>query len=162
MIKDIVVSLSVGRPRDVAGDFAISVATAFDAHLSGVAFAYEPVIGGMLVPATDASVLEGFRTENSRAAERAKRDFDEATRRAGVPSDSIAIPATPDEAARRFGKIARDYDLSVLAQAEPDGDIVGNAGNRGRAIQFGTTGAGGALYSVDRPQARSRDDLLGR
>ena len=123
MIKDIVVSLSVGRPRDVAGDFAISVATAFDAHLSGVAFAYEPVIGGMLMPVPDASLLESFRTENSRAAQRAKREFDEATRRAGVRSDSIALPATADEAARRFGTIARDYDLSVLAQAEPDGDV---------------------------------------
>jgi nucleotide-binding universal stress UspA family protein len=123
MIKDIVVSLSVGKPRDIAGDFAISVATAFDAHLSAVAFAYEPVIGGMLVPVPDASLLESFRTKNSQAAQRAKSGFDEAARRAGVRSESIALPATADEAAHRFGTIARDYDLSVLAQAEPDGDV---------------------------------------
>jgi nucleotide-binding universal stress UspA family protein len=123
MIKDIVVSLSVGKPRDVAGDFAISVATAFEAHLSGVAVAYEPVVGGMLMPVPDASFLEAFRTENSQAAERAKREFDAAARRAGLSSDSIAYPATADEAARRFGEIARDYDLSVLAQAEPDDDV---------------------------------------
>jgi nucleotide-binding universal stress UspA family protein len=123
MIKDIVVNLSVGKPADVAGDFAISVATAFRAHLSGVAFAYEPMIGGMLFPAADASVLEAFRAENHRAADRAKRDFDAATRRAGVAADSLAIAATADGAAHRFGEIARDYDLSVLAQAEPDGDV---------------------------------------
>jgi nucleotide-binding universal stress UspA family protein len=123
MINDIVVSLTVGKPRDVAGDFAISVAATFGAHLSAVAFAYEPVVGGMLVPVPDASFLETFRTENSRAAERAKREFDEATRRAGLRSDSVAFPATADEAARRFGEIAREYDLSVLAQAEPDDDV---------------------------------------
>jgi nucleotide-binding universal stress UspA family protein len=123
MIKDIVVSLTVGKQRDVAGDYAISVAAAFGAHLSAVAVAYEPVVGGMLMSVPDASFLEQFRTENSRAAERAKREFDEAARRADINSDSIAFPATADEAARRFGEIARDYDLSVVAQAEPDGDI---------------------------------------
>jgi nucleotide-binding universal stress UspA family protein len=123
MIKDIVVSLSVGKPHDVAGDFAMSVAIAFEAHLSGVAFAYEPVVGGMLMPVPDASFLETFRTENSRAADQARRAFDEATRRAGLASDSRTIAATADEAAHRFGEIARDYDLSVLGQAEPDGDV---------------------------------------
>ena len=164
MIKDVVVSLSVGKPRDVAGDFAISVATAFRARLSGVAFAYQPVIGGMLLPVTDASVLEAFHAENHRAADRAKRDFDEATRRAGVASDSIAIAATPDEAARRFGEIARDYDLSVVAQAEPDGDV-----SETLAIEAALFESGGPgrrwwcpLYPVDRAQARPRDGLLGR
>jgi nucleotide-binding universal stress UspA family protein len=88
-----------------------------------VAFAYDPVIGGMPFAVGDASPLEAFRAENRRAAERAKHDFDAATRRAGLASDSIAIAATADEAAHRFGEIARDYDLSVVAQAEPDGDV---------------------------------------
>jgi hypothetical protein len=123
MIKDMIVRLSVGKARDIAGDFAISVATAFEAHLSAVAVAYEPVIGGMLLPVPDASLLQAYRTESSRAAERAKREFDEATRRVGISSDSIAFPATPDEAARRFGEIAREYDLSILAQAEPENDV---------------------------------------
>jgi nucleotide-binding universal stress UspA family protein len=123
MIKDIVVNLSVGKPRDVAGDFAISLASAFEAHLSGIAFAYEPVVGGMLMSAPDAGFLEAFRAENRRAANDATRAFDEAARRAGIPSGSQAIAATADGAAQRFGEIAREYDLSVLAQAEPDGDV---------------------------------------
>jgi hypothetical protein len=48
MIKDIVANLLVGSSRDVATDFAVSVAVIFDAHLTGVAFLYEP-----LVPASD-------------------------------------------------------------------------------------------------------------
>jgi nucleotide-binding universal stress UspA family protein len=123
MIKGIAVNLSVGKPRDVAGNFAISVATDFEAHLSGIAFAYEPVIGGILLPVLDASILEAFRAENRAAADQTKRAFDEATNRAGLSSDSTVIAATAEEAARRFGEIGRDYDLSILAQSEPDNDV---------------------------------------
>src|SRR5436853_338218 len=44
MIKDLVVNLGLGKPRDVAADYAISIAAAFGAHACGVAFAYEPVV----------------------------------------------------------------------------------------------------------------------
>ena len=44
MIKDVLVDLSVGKPRDVAGDFAVSAAALFGAHVSGIAFAQEPPI----------------------------------------------------------------------------------------------------------------------
>ena len=57
MIRDIVVSLSLGTPRDASGDFALSVATAVGAHLSGVAFAYEPIVGSMMFPVADASLV---------------------------------------------------------------------------------------------------------
>src|SRR6516225_290196 len=43
MIKDIVANLSVGASRDVATDFAVSVAATFGAHLTGVVFRYEPL-----------------------------------------------------------------------------------------------------------------------
>ena len=42
MIKDLVVNLSVAPIRDVAGEFAVSIAAAFEAHVAGVAFVYEP------------------------------------------------------------------------------------------------------------------------
>ena len=41
MIKDIVVNLSVGKRAGFAGDYAVSVAAAFDAHLAGIAFLYD-------------------------------------------------------------------------------------------------------------------------
>ena len=43
MIKDIIVNLGLGQ-HDPAGDFAISLAENFDAHILGVAFAYDPII----------------------------------------------------------------------------------------------------------------------
>jgi nucleotide-binding universal stress UspA family protein len=123
MIKDIVVNLSVGKPRDVAGDYAISVASTFDAHLSGIACAYEPVIGGLPFPGAPASVIDSLRTESRAQAERAKKAFDENTRRAGLSTDSVVISATADGAAKKLGEFARDYDLSIMAQAEPGYDI---------------------------------------
>jgi nucleotide-binding universal stress UspA family protein len=138
MIKDIVVHLSVGKPRDIAGDYAISVASAFDAHLSGVACVYEPVVG-MTFPSVAASVIDDFRAQSRAEADRAKRAFDEGTRRAGISAESIIISATASGAAAKFGELARDYDLSIMAQAQPDGDIAESL-----AIE-------GALFSSGRP-----------
>ena len=123
MIKDIIVNLSVGKPRDVAGDFAISVASAFDAHLSAVACAYQPVFVGIGYPGAPASVIDSFRAESQAEADRAKKDFDTNAQRAGLSADSFVISATASGAADKFGELARDYDLSIVAQAQPDYDI---------------------------------------
>jgi len=44
MIKDIVVNLNVGAKASPASDFAISVAAAFYAHLTGIAFLHDPIV----------------------------------------------------------------------------------------------------------------------
>jgi nucleotide-binding universal stress UspA family protein len=139
MIKDIAVNLSVGKPRDFAGDYAISVASMFDAHLSGVACAYEPVIAGVAFPGAATSVIDTFRAESQAEADRAQHAFDENARRAGVSADSIVIAATASGAAEKFAEFARDYDLSIVAQAQPDYDIAETL-----AIE-------GALFSSGRP-----------
>ena len=48
MIKDIVANLSLREAPDVAMDFAVSVAVAFNARLAGIAFVYEPIIPVMI------------------------------------------------------------------------------------------------------------------
>jgi nucleotide-binding universal stress UspA family protein len=139
MIKDIIVNLSVDKPRDVAGDYAISVASAFDAHLSAVACAYEPVIVGMTYPGAPASVIDSFRAESEAEADRAKRTFDANAQRAGLSADSFVISATASGAADKLGELAREYDLSIVAQAQPDYDIAESL-----AIE-------GALFGSGRP-----------
>ena len=42
MLKDVLVNLSVAGRRDAACEYAISVANAFNAHLAGIAVAYDP------------------------------------------------------------------------------------------------------------------------
>ena len=44
MIKDIVVNLSLGDNGGVVANYAVSVAEAFNAHLAGIAFVFDPII----------------------------------------------------------------------------------------------------------------------
>ncbi|MGB6584520.1 MAG: universal stress protein, partial [Pseudolabrys sp.] len=53
MIKDILVSLPVGRLSDSAVNYAVSVAGAFEAHLTGVAFVHELFVPATAYEATD-------------------------------------------------------------------------------------------------------------
>ncbi len=48
MIKDIITNLDVDSPHQVTADYALSVARAFEAHVSAVAFAYEAVLPGSI------------------------------------------------------------------------------------------------------------------
>jgi nucleotide-binding universal stress UspA family protein len=119
MIKDLAVSLATGG-RDVAGSYAISVAEAFGAHVSGVAFSYEPVIPPTIMGTIPSSLIEQQRAENDKAAADARAKFDEAARRAGVSFDSRVLTASLPGSAERFGAIARHFDLAVVGQGEPE------------------------------------------
>ena len=65
MIKDIVVNLGLGE-RDPAGDFAISVADTFEAHLLGVAFIYDPIIPGTVMGGIPPEFIESQRRESEK------------------------------------------------------------------------------------------------
>jgi nucleotide-binding universal stress UspA family protein len=119
MIKDLVVHLSSGGQPDAAVPFAISIAETFGAHVSGVAFSYEPVIPPTIMGSIPASLIETQRAENDRAASDARKAFDEQARRAGVSFDSRILTASLPGSADRFGEIARRFDLSVVGQGEP-------------------------------------------
>jgi nucleotide-binding universal stress UspA family protein len=120
MIKDIVASLSVGGSRDVATDYAVSLAELLGAHVAGVAFAYEPVIPGTIMGAVPAEVFEASRAESQKAAKAATARFDESAGRAGISFESRVFDATLVGGSELFGRIARRFDLSVVGQAEPD------------------------------------------
>ena len=119
MIKDLVVHLSSGAPADAAGRYAISIAETFDAHISGIAFSYEPVIPPTVMGSIPASLIESQRAENDKAASDARTKFDTAARRAGVSFDSRVLTASLPGSADLFGAIARRFDLAVVGQAEP-------------------------------------------
>jgi len=117
MIKDIVANLSVGASRDVAPDFAVSVAATFDAHLTGVAFRYEP-----LAPVADgfpAKAMQSQRIENEKAAKAAVAKFDEVARRATVSAESRIADVPVASAHNVFANIVRRFDLAIIGQPEP-------------------------------------------
>ena len=119
MIKDIIVNLGLGL-RDPAGDFAISLAESFDAHVLGVAFAYDPIIpvsdmGGM--PPVFIDLQRAEADENARTA---VSRFEKATKRAGISAESLRMDASISGASDRFAKMARRFDLAVVGQPEPE------------------------------------------
>lgn len=120
MIKDIIVNLSIAPARDVAGDFAVSIAAALQAHVAAVAFVYEPVVATPAIGTIPAEVLESLRREKEDAAKAAIARFDGQSKRMGLSAESRAIGATLVGAADVFGRMARRFDLAVVGQAEPD------------------------------------------
>jgi nucleotide-binding universal stress UspA family protein len=121
MIKDLLVNLSIGAKNDAAIPYAVSLAEAFGAHATAVAFAYEPIIvatvmgGGM-----PAEYIDAQRVESEQAANAAKQNFDKAAALAGIGADSYVFSASTAGGADQFGRMARRFDLSVLMQSEPD------------------------------------------
>jgi nucleotide-binding universal stress UspA family protein len=119
MIKDLVVNLALGKPRDVAAEFAISIAEAFDAHACGVAFAYEPVVPPSVMGGIPADVIDVQWVASDSAADAAITHFEAAARRAGVAAEPRKLTASVGGAGDLFGRLARRFDLAVTAQAEP-------------------------------------------
>jgi nucleotide-binding universal stress UspA family protein len=120
MIKDLVVNLSVEPARDPAADFAISLASAFEAHLAGVALQYDPFVPLFLMDGIPPAVIDTQRAESEQVAKAAIAKFDEAARRASVSVESRIIEASAGGAASRFAHLARRFDLSVVPQGNPD------------------------------------------
>jgi nucleotide-binding universal stress UspA family protein len=121
MTKDIALHLSTRTSDSGSIDYAVSVASAFEAHLAGVAFALDPFIPptmgiGDMMPA---AWIDDQRAEARTGAEAAIARFEEAARRNGISAESRLINASLAGAAEMFGQIAARFDLSMVRQAEP-------------------------------------------
>ena len=119
MIKDIVVNLGLGE-RDPAGDFAISVADTFEAHLLGVAFIYDPIIPGTVMGGIPPEFIESQRRESEKKAQDAIARFEQAAKRAGISYETRNVNASIAGAAERLGRLARRFDLVVVGQPDRD------------------------------------------
>jgi nucleotide-binding universal stress UspA family protein len=117
MIKDIIVNLGLGA-RDPAGDYAISAAETFGAHVLGVAVSYEPVIPGTVMGGIPPEIIEGQRAESNKRARDAISRFEQAVKRAGVSAETRTISASIAGAADQIGRMGRRFDLVVVGQPE--------------------------------------------
>jgi nucleotide-binding universal stress UspA family protein len=117
MIKDIVVNLGLGT-HDPAGDYAISAAEAFGAHVLGIAVSYEPVIPGTVMGGIPPEIIESQRSESNKKASTAASRFEQAVKRTGVSGETRTISASISGAADQIGRIGRRFDLVVVGQPE--------------------------------------------
>jgi len=120
MIKDLVVNLTVAADPDPAAQFAISIAAKFEAHIAGIAFAYEPVITPTVMNGLSAGWVDAQRAENRAAAEQAVERFEAAAKREGLSAEHRIIEANLGRGATLFGRIARCFDLAVVGQTDPE------------------------------------------
>jgi nucleotide-binding universal stress UspA family protein len=137
MIKDIVAKISTGA-SDRAGAYAIALAAAFEAHVTGIALAYEAEI----LPDPSGQGSRRFmrmREENEEAAAAAAAQFEKQATNAGVTATARAVTTTLSASYDLFGRIARRFDLAVVGQDEPEGE------------QSETPVAEGALFESGRP-----------
>ena len=124
MIKDILASLKAGERQSPAEKYAISMAAALEAHIAGITFAYDPIevmsqlsyMGGSLVE----KELPDYRGQANATLDR----FCEAAGRSTIVSERLLLPADLTSIGGQFGRIARRFDLSVVAQPESEGDAV--------------------------------------
>jgi nucleotide-binding universal stress UspA family protein len=124
MIKDMVVNLSVGEGGSYAGDYAVSVAEALDAHLTGIAFLYDAVVPVAATGYIPPEVIETQQADSEAAAKAALDGFAARASRAGIAAEPMKLAASFAGAGEQFGMIARRFDLAVVGQAEPNKDSV--------------------------------------
>jgi len=120
MIQDIIVNLSITKNDGVVANYAASVAAAMQAHLTGVAFVYDPIVpisDGGYIPA---EVIEVQRADNEAAAESAIKSFTATTDRAGISAEPLTLNASLAGAADEFARIARRFDLAIVGQGQPE------------------------------------------
>jgi nucleotide-binding universal stress UspA family protein len=119
MIKDIIVNLGLGA-KDPAGEFAISVADAFGAHVLGMAYSYDPIIPGMVMGGIPPEFIDSQRAESNKKARTAVARFEASAKRAGISAETNIQNASVSGAGDSFGRLARRFDLVVVGQAEDD------------------------------------------
>jgi nucleotide-binding universal stress UspA family protein len=115
MIRDVIVNLGLGA-RDPAAEVAVSLGEIFDAHVLGLAFAYEPILPGAFMGSVPAELIESQRAETLEKANAAIARFDELARRASISRDSCVLTATLSEASGQLGRRARRFDIVVVGQ----------------------------------------------
>ncbi len=120
MIRNVLVNLQATSGRHAARDYAISVAGCFEAHLTGIAFAYGPIVPGAILDGAVA-VISAYREEFIAAAERACNEFKKvAQRQANLSSEAHVVELGSNAVADAFSRLARSHDLSIVEQAHPD------------------------------------------
>ena len=134
MIKDIIVNLGLGA-RDPAGNFAISVAASFEAHVLGVAFSYEPIIPYSMMGGIPPEFIESQRAESNKRARAAIARFEQAAKRAGISFETRTLSASISGASDQLARMGRRFDVIVVGQADTRQADAGGSGRRRRAVR---------------------------
>ena len=124
MFKDIIAYLNVSKGSEAIADFAVSIASKLEAHITGIAMVFVLNTPGASMGYLPLEKIEPQQREYEAAAKTARDRFAAATARAGVASAPQLLHTSFANAARLFGRIARRFDLAIVGQVKPDGNAV--------------------------------------
>jgi nucleotide-binding universal stress UspA family protein len=119
MIKDIIVNLSVQEDGKPAEDYAVALASALEAHITGIAFTHDPTISLSDLGYVGVQAIEQ-RSDNEAAARAVMDRFSAASARAGISIDLRMLSASRDSAGDQFARIARHFDLAIVGQTKSE------------------------------------------
>ncbi len=118
MIKDITLKLETDPARDRSLNYAISVAQACDAHVTGMAFCDPIGFPQYPIPSMPASVISNITAEKAREAQAAITRFEEAAKSHKISFDHEVVMHRLPRSAEAFAVKARRSDLSIVQQTE--------------------------------------------
>jgi len=117
MIKDIILNLEHDKSRDSVRDYAISLAGAFNAHLTGMAFADGTNnLVSLMAELSSARIADLLATEQEVARNAIER-YDAAVKGRLSSVEHRLVMQSFVGAPAAFSAMARRYDLSVIMQS---------------------------------------------
>jgi nucleotide-binding universal stress UspA family protein len=122
MIRDIIVNLTPSAERDPACAYAVSLAEAFNANITGVAFAYDPPWPPSVIESAVVDIYRTMKDKYKKEAQDAVARFEDAARKSQLQAQGLVIESSLLGSVNTFARMARVFDLSVVKQPEPDRD----------------------------------------
>lgn len=116
-LKDILVVIDEDGGRDVAGPYAASLASAFEAHVTATSVPIDPLRESYAAGIPEAYVAE-FRARSEAASAAAAERFMSMTRMRGVSAEIVKFDTLPGRVSAALGELGRHFDLTVVAQPE--------------------------------------------
>ncbi|AXS39374.1 universal stress protein [Breoghania sp. L-A4] len=114
-LKDIITLVDLNGPRH-AIKVALELAQTTDAHVTGLALAFDPVIPGFISAPMPSNYLDVAREQAMEAASSALETFKESAKRAGVHWEARTANIVSGGAADPFIAQARISDLIIMGQ----------------------------------------------
>lgn len=120
MMKDLLVYVpSPGKKEPDLTEYAVSLASALQAHLEGATFTFLPELAGFYATMPD-EFFARVQKQSETDADNARQAFVDRAKLAGIPHAVRNCAATTADAERVFGRLARCFDMAIVPQTNTD------------------------------------------
>jgi len=118
--KDVAVLLQTDAQTDVVSPYAISFASAFGAHLTGIGIAVDMIVPAPIMSEIPTDIFAAAFAKAKSEADAACARLDKEARLAGISVSTHVITGSPGSAEDEFAILTRHFDLTIIQQPDPD------------------------------------------